>query len=468
MSNIAWNDFTCESSVTNPTCLGQYCQEWSWKSRRSSNSRDQITWYKVRQNNALQTTWNLSLQPCNQNITSVCNTTTWNVNIPGIDTYWNNINIGAISRSSCEITSVYSASNILYCTTQTKIKLLSSDYEATFFDENNVYNSIFTFQDLRAISLDSTGRVYVVDRALNAVAGFDYNENSLDSTSWSLFTNWGGFGGKSSKTGFNSPNDLHIDSNDNVWICDTGNACVKKFTSTGTWILTIVDDIHFTLSSPPISCAVDSSLNAHILTTNGIFVYDQKGSYLTKYSFYNISQTPKKITTNHNKEILYVTFDSTVLRFFKSGVFAGSAINGVVGLSGASCAFHDEFRNLIVPFGDKIYKSVDRMILNKTKGDLPSIYWPLQAILINKEEYVQNWVYNRAFQRVWDNIEIMRHTVFFGSNACAAYVGPTYSKDLIIIGQNEIVSAAVINRILGYLWANYSTLIKYFDPSCIG
>jgi hypothetical protein len=87
-------------------------------------------------------------------------------------------------------------------------------------------------------------------------------------------------------------------------------------------------------------------------------------------------------------------------------------------------------------------------------------------MLINSEEYVQSWVYNKSFQKLWDNIEIMRHTVFFGDGKCKEYTPPTHSKEKILIGQNEIVTSTVVNRVIGYLWDNYSSLLKYFDPNC--
>ena len=106
------------------------------------------------------------------------------------------------------------------------------------------------------------------------------------------------------------------------------------------------------------------------------------------------------------------------------------------------------------------------MTLTKQKGDLPTNYWSLQDLYIHKEEYVQNWVYTKAFQRLWDNIEIFRSTLHYSTANCKSYKSPIHSKDKMIIGQNEIVTSTVINRVLGYLWNNFYSLVDYFDPNC--
>ena len=44
---------------------------------------------------------------------------------------------------------------------------------------------------------------------------------------------WGGLGGPTAKTKFFLPNDMYIDAEDHIWVSDSGNKCIKKFTHTG-------------------------------------------------------------------------------------------------------------------------------------------------------------------------------------------------------------------------------------------
>ena len=106
------------------------------------------------------------------------------------------------------------------------------------------------------------------------------------------------------------------------------------------------------------------------------------------------------------------------------------------------------------------------MVLKSIKGPLPKSYWPLSNLFIHKDEYVQNWVYNKSFQRLWDNIELFRGSLYFNETNCKGYKPPTHSKEQIIIGQNEIVTSAVVNRSIEYLWSNFESLLSYFDPNC--
>jgi hypothetical protein len=101
------------------------------------------------------------------------------------------------------------------------------------------------------------------------------------------------------------------------------------------------------------------------------------------------------------------------------------------------------------------------------KGNIPEDkYWALSDILVDKEEYVQPWVYLRGFQRLWDNIELIRSALFYNINECKVYKGPIYEKEDFVIGQNELVTNTVLNRLIKQLWQNIETLKKYFDVDC--
>ena len=82
--------------------------------------------------------------------------------------------------------------------------------------------------------------------------------------------------------------------------------------------------------------------------------------------------------------------------------------------------------------------------------------------------------YNRAFQRIWDNIELVRRAIVRKFILSAAYkTQPFTSADLsnfsffnkndIIIGQNEIVTSDVVNRVINKLWSNVTTLLAMIN-----
>jgi hypothetical protein len=475
MARTHWLDFNCSNTVSNPTCTGKYCEKWSWKERRSDVGVHNITWRNTKRGAFYEATWREPTPSCEQSVANnvncnILNTDlfSWNVNIPGIDYRYNDVQHIKSSSNTCEFTGIYSKKNILYLSTSTCFYVLSSNFKPTrieYVDARDL--KTLRFGHIQGLALDSVDKIYVLDQFFNKVYCYILD---IPTKRIRLFTDWGGIGGRRAQTRLNSPSDVYVDYQNFVWVADTGNACIKKYSNTGAWLATYIDDVNTGYSNPPISLTLDSHNNIHVLTHNGIYVYNNNGVYQYNYPFKQYTNLmPKKIATNYSKEMTYVLFDSIVLKYFRNGVYAGEAVSNVPGLSGMSAMHHDEYRNLLVTFKENVYKDNDLMKLKANTGSLPDTYWSLGDLLINKEEYVQNWVYNKSFQRLWDDIEMMRNTVFYGTSGyCATYTPPPHSKDKILIGQNEIVTSTVINRSISYLWDNYSSLLKYFDPDCKG
>ena len=466
-SCCSWDDYICTPQEQNPEKIGKYCISWKWSARTSANSRTAVTWSSTKSNRSYNKKW--VFEPCVTQdgsilIGSACEEGIWNVNIEKINTHYDPI-INCTVNSSCIYKDIVSKNNILYVALTNEVKVLSSDYSGTFVASRLLLDDLFAFRDIRGIALDSQNKLFVLDGTLNRVAS--YNINLTDPVPFDLFLSWGGFGTSKSTQGFSKPNDICIDNFDNVWIADTGNRCVKGYSNTGTWLITIIDSS--LRVTPPISITTDSENNLHCLTQTGVRVYNQQGTFIFEYSFTDtVSEEaqPIKINSNYNKEIIYIVFSNTVARYFKNGVYAGRLIDNKICATNIQDVYQDEFRNTLVVSGDKILKYIDLMELKSIKGPLPESYWPLGNLYIHKDEYVQNWVYNKSFQRLWDNIELFRGSLIFDETRCKSYKPPTYSKEQIIIGQNEIVTSAVVNRSIEYLWSNFESLLSYFDPNC--
>jgi hypothetical protein len=131
----------------------------------------------------------------------------------------------------------------------------------------------------------------------------------------------------------------------------------------------------------------------------------------------------------------------------------------------------DQDRNLFIAVGGYLLKYTANTTFVQLKESLRDEYfWDLKDILIHKEDVVQDWIYNRCFQRLWDNIELIRKSITQKLNATSGSysVSPFtdldlqtftfYKKDEIVIGQNEIVTVDVINRVILKLWQNIKTL----------
>jgi hypothetical protein len=454
-----WINLACRSSVVSPDCFGLYNVNWGWHDRKLVNSEIPITWSQTKLKGVYQKRW--FFEPSQISQITVCNEGVWNVNIPRIDSYYNPIGNCRV-QTQCKYKGIASQKNILFTAQNTQVKILSSNYTGTFLNYENLFDDVTAYRNIKNICVDSEGKIFVLDSILSQIAIYTVTNNV-----WELFLSFGGVGTSISKNKFYLPNDIHLDRYDNILVTDTGNNCIKKYSNTGTWLSTIIDTRLD--EDAPLSLCVDSQDNIHVLTNKNILVYSNTGEYLFSYDYSpHITGQVVKINTSFNREIIYLCTKTQVVKFFRNGIFAGNIITSQDCVEDITSVYQDEFRNLLIATDDKILKYVDLMTLKPLKGALPNYYWKLEDLYIHPEEYVQNWVYNKALQRLWDNIELIRSTILYTNtgSACYQYKPPKYQKSEILIGQNEIVTSTVINRALNYLWENFITLIDPFDPRC--
>ena len=222
-----------------------------------------------------------------------------------------------------------------------------------------------------------------------------------------------------------------------------------------------------------LSVSVDSHDRLHCLTSSRIVVFDSKGNYLFDYVLHEDIINPKKINTSYNKEMIYVTYELGVAKYFRDGNFSHFTLQNVICGNGSylqeyDSVMQDKFRNVYVTAGDKLLQLQDIQHIVELKAPIKQeLYWDLKELLVHKEEYIQPWVYLKSFHRLWDNIELLRTSLFYSLNEeCKKYVPAVYAKEDLIIGQNEIVTNSVINRLSEQLWTNLVGLINYFDPAC--
>ena len=472
-TGLTWGDIECgfgesvdcisygDNECARTTCFGKYCFDWSWGKLKTENSYLPITWKRTRSGESHAKTW--TYEECGTDNTADCNEGVWNVNLPYIDENYDPLKV-CTQEKRCIYTGIATKDNIIYATRRTSVCVLSSDYNSTLIGARQWLDSSIGFIDLCGIALDSNNTFFVVDRTLCRVAG--YKLGATPQAPWVLTNTWGEVGPRVLPNRFYKPNDIHIDKYDTVWVTDTGNMCVKHFTNTGNWLKTVSDDV--LLGNAPQSVAVDELDRLHVLTVNNIRVYDYTGNFLFEYDIDTTSQ-PKKINTNYNKQLIYVTYEKTVSIYTRNGLAFNYLFNNRFCGVGSSVegVYQDRYRNTHVAYGDKIFKFIHILKQKETKSSVPEEFWrELSTTVIDKDEYIQDWVYNKVFQRTWDSIEAFRSTLFYDTTYCKGYRKPQYSKDAVCIGQNETVTSVVINRCLRYLWANLCSVYYYFDTTC--
>ena len=459
---LTWEYHECGESQTDPTCLGKYCIEWKWKSRRCNVSELNVKWKDTKCASSLAKKWRF--EKCETDSEALnCDRSNWKIST--IDSQYFPIPSCSFTQR-CSLVDVEHIGPLdrLVVAYPTEIQLINTDYTASYLARRGAADELFSFQKIVGVASDEN-KVFVLDSVLSKVSVFSIKDNSFK-----LFVSWGTFGLATTPQGLNNPSDIHIDQDHDVWIADTGNECAKKFTFNGKNKMTLTSDKF--ADNAPISVCVDSQKNIHCLTSEAVCVFNSEGTYLFEYSLPTEVINPKKINTSFNREVIYITHDYGIAKFFRTGTFFEFLVNeykcgsGAI-LQGYNSIMQDKFRNVYVTIGDKILKIQDLMKMVDVKAVISEeLYWDLHEILVHKEEYIQPWVYLKSFHRLWDNIELFRTSLFYSETGCKSHRAPVYSKEDLILGQNEIVTNAVINRLSNQLWTNLELLFDYFDPTC--
>lgn len=457
VDGISWNAHAQEISQTqtNPSCIQKHCLDWRWRFRTKDSTSSQTTWRKTRKGGALAKKWRK--EKCEKdNIELNCFRTEWK-----LETLKETPDF-IYSNSRCNLIDVDVLPSGHYVIAHpTEFNVLSDDSYGTLLARESIADDEYAFQEIVAAKITSEQKIVVLDKKLSKVCVYD-----LETSPYRIipFVQWGGFGGLQDPRGFNSPSDLYVDFEDAVWVCDTGNKCVKKLSMLGVHYFTI-NDIEFE-TNPPLSICCDSNLNFHVLTKTKVVVFDRNGKFLTNYNLSTEVRQPLKIQSSFNKECIYITHLNGLIKYFRTGTICYSILSHEDARSYGGL-HQDKFRNLLITCNTILYKIADLQKIQETKLTIPSSYlWALDDIKIAKEEYVQPFVYLKSFHRLWDNIELLRNSLFYDQTGCKQFVPPTYSKEDLIIGQNEIVTNAVFNRLCDYLWTNISSLFPYFGINC--
>lgn len=336
------------------------------------------------------------------------------------------------------------------------------------------------FGEIASIDTDSNGDLYVLDKAANAI--YQYTVSYTLGAGLSLVKKIGGIGNASRPYRFNTPHSLHISSTDRIYVVDQKNDVIKVYNNKLGYLFNISYK-DWVMQNDILSVSTDASENVYVLRKNGnVYVFDSAGTYIRTIS--NITNpfngAPVKILCNRIDDgISYVLYETHIAKITNDGKYLGyfSPLYHPYVKKLTDIAQYS--RNIIVSDQFAIYNNVDFVSLKTIVNDIDSVEWKLEDILIGEDELIQDWVYNVAFNRIKDNLELYVKNIHskyvFTVNVDGKVMTnivpmptaelPALDFSQSVIGQNELVFADVINRVLKQLHQNQEAILESIEST---
>ena len=377
----------------------------------------------------------------------------------------------------------------LYVLDGTKFRAFSS---GAIPIERNFYNSA-NISDLliRPLSfdIDPTGYfVYICDSPTNKI--YKFNLDLSNNPAINLQLSIGGFGGALDHNRFNSPTEI-IYNNDNVYVLDYNNYCIKQFNVDLNWIHTYNPDIFET--DKPISFAVHPKLSLIYAITNSYKIYIIDNLTNTIFETIDITQIKdnvsklSKILFDENGDFFYILTDLYIFKYATSGNFITQL--DLPKTSSATFTYNNIKRgpnkSFIVSTPHTLQKFQDVLQIFKLGDGLSSNYWTDNQLKVTTDEFSSDLNYNRSLNRIAQNIKTFRDNLnakFVLANEQTKYGIITYfswipidvetdlpSIDLNVenetlgVGVNELHVPSVFNRELEKLYNSIDSIKGFLE-----
>jgi glucose/arabinose dehydrogenase len=156
-----------------------------------------------------------------------------------------------------------------------------------------------TFKNPEGIALDQQGNIYVVDTGNNRIEKFSSNFSgnfSANSPNGTYLAQWGKHGVEPDSR-FNAPEGIAVDRRGNVYVVDTGNNRIQKFSANGTFLGKFgsfgTNDTSF---DAPEGIALDQQGNVYVVDTgnNRIQKFSANGTFLGKFGSFGSDENQFK------------------------------------------------------------------------------------------------------------------------------------------------------------------------------
>lgn len=302
--------------------------------------------------------------------------------------------------------------NYIYVLDDKKFRLFEKDKnckEVKFLKASDMDDLFFNPQSI-TVNDDETS-IYVADSIKHKIYRFDFDFSDPLNPLFGLVLTIGTLGGLNDNNKFDFPSEIFL-CNDNVFVLDYNNNCIKQYSGSLSWVHTYYDDV--LLNDQIVNFTVHDNGLLYVITKNlKVHIFDELAKSV--YTTFNVDQIGEseivKIAFDENGEFLYVTTTGNVFKYSSVGEFLTTFnLPNINGLKFTSCK-HSSNRELYISTNKSILKFQDFVELFKIGDGLDSKYWSQDQILLKKEEFATDINYNLALNRTAQNLKTFRDSL---------------------------------------------------------
>lgn len=363
---------------------------------------------------------------------------------------------------------------------------LNSPFSTLSFTTIDPLSGSLNFLDIRGIAYDdSLNKIYVSDGQLNNLYKYNIDDTLFQRNFKYLLEDFvGGKGTAYDGSKFDEINKISFDAGI-LYVEDTNNKCIKCFDKDLNFIQTSVLVGMFNDIGKLAGLIYDSNSNTIFAAAKKkIYTFKTVNNILHLHNIYNLSSTIIGDDTivdiklaGHSKKILYILTKKLLIEKWIT------KLNETIGVYPVTNLSNDNEFKWLVTFANPSLSSSNVLLYN-TAGNLSAnniaVYqdsfgynsllknvnftiYDLQDILINKNEYNQAWIYNKAFKKLFYNHAMLKHNIgyrFFEGRTVEqllTYVEKQYNTSFIDdpnidtnsfvnVCINENFQSSVINR----------------------
>lgn len=356
------------------------------------------------------------------------------------------------------------------------IKIYNLDRLSRKLNDTNLVGEKDYVGKLGSIAINDNGEIYITDTANHCVYVYSIEYST---GTFTFLNKIGGLGNAHRPYRFNNPTDIHYNLG-KIYVIDKNNDVVKVYNDKMQYFYNISHG-EWVMKNNLVSITTDTTANVYVLTTDGqIYIFNNAGEYVSTLSGIAnpFAGTPVKIHANSIDDgIIYIVYNTHISKITAQGYYLGYFMplyTPYVTQLKSICQYG---RGVYIIDTRSIYKNTDFVSIKSIINDIEDALWKADDILIEEQDLIQDWVYNVVFNRIKDNFELLAkniHSKYVRSIDLAGNISidmepmltaelPQFDFSQCFIGQNELVFADVINRVIKHLYTNLDKLRVSLD-----